>query len=150
MNKKTYVGKDERLYRRILSNKYNQKTGDHYTKDKKYGKIEIKDQAFMGGNKPSVFRSDFICNPENVKKEDSNGVIMIEAVDIKSITMENYRADAEIDDPDNNPAHAEIVFVPDIESDENNLSKSKIRRMRGNLRDALARKSICIIDPNPL
>ena len=149
MNNPTYVNKDEVLYRRILSNKYNKKTPPHYAVEGSEN-ITIRSEAFLGGQKPSVYRQKLVGKPECIDKNSTEGIISIKAVDIKAIKFEDYTADVEITPLDNNPAHAEIVLIPEPIPEKGELSKTKIRDMLSRMRDALARKATCVIKPNPL
>ena len=142
MNNPIYVDKSEELYRRISSNKFNTKTPDQYIVEPS-GKITITSSAFLGGEKPSVNRAKLTgFKPECTKKNSTDGVISIKAADIKAIKIRDYTADVEITPSDDNPAHAEIVLTPEPE----NMTRSLL----SNLRDALARKATCIVNPNPL
>lgn len=140
MNNPTYVDKSEELYRRILSNKCNTKTPDQYIVEPS-GNIRIKSPAFLGGNRPSVDRAKKLTKPECTKCEPTDGVVSIKAADIKPIKIRNYTADVEITPLDCNPAHAEIVLIPEPEK--------MTKRILSGLRDALARKATCILKPNP-
>lgn len=157
MNNVTYVDESELLYRRILSNKCNDKTGDQY-EVKHSGEIRITKYAFMGGDEPSVYRAHLIeSDPKRVKTECTNGIISLEAKAVKAIKFGDYTANVQIAlQGDNSPhpeidhAHAEIVFVPKLIPKEGVLSKTRIRDMQSRLRDALRRKATCVIPPNPL
>lgn len=157
-NNVTYANDLELLYRRILSNKCNDKTPDHYIVSKPSGEVRITKYAFMGGKKPSVYRAHLIeFNPKIVKDECSNGIISLQTKSVKTIKFGEYTVNVKIAPEDDNPtnpeidhAHAEIVFVPKLIPKEGVLSKTKIRNMRSRLRDALARKATCVIKPNPL
>ncbi len=141
MDNPTYVDKSEELYRRILSNKFNTKTPSQYVVDS--AKIIIKSEAFLGGEKPSVNRAKLTgFKPKCTRENSTDGVISIKAADIKRIKVRHHAADVEITPSDDNDAHAEIVLIPK----PNNMTRSLLR----NLRDALARKAVCIIPPNPL
>lgn len=147
---KSYVEKSELLYRRISSNKYSsKKKPPHYTVEPS-GKIRIRSEAFLGGEKPSVYRQKLVGKPECVDRDPTEGIISVNALDIKAIKFGDYTADVEITPLDDNPAHAEIVLIPEPIPVEEKLSKTKIRDMRSKLRDALARKATCVIEPNPL
>lgn len=157
-NNVTYTDESELLYRRILSNKCNQKTPDQYIVVKHSGEIKITKYAFMGGEKPSVYRAQLIeFDPKRVKTECTNGIISLETKTVKTIKFGDYTANVQIAlQGDNSPhpeidhAHAEIVFVPKLIPKEGVLSKSRIRDMRSRLRDALRREATCVIKPNPL
>ena len=149
MNNPTYVDKSEELYRRILSNKCNTKTPPQYIVEAS-GNIRITSPAFLGGDRPSVDRAKKITKPECTKRDPTDGVVCIKAADIKPIKIRNYikpikirnyTADVEITPLDCNPAHAEIVLIPEPEK----MTDS----MKSNLRDALARKATCILRPIP-
>lgn len=146
---KSYVEKSELLYRRILSNKCNKKTPPQYTVEDSEN-IRITSAAFLGGEKPSVYRQKLVGKPECIDRKPTEGIISIKAVDIKAIKYGDYTADVEITPSDDNPAHAEIVFTPEPIPVEGKLSKTKIRDMQSDLRDDLARKATCVIKPNPL
>ena len=105
------------------------------------GNIRITSPAFLGGDRPSVDRAKKLTKPECTKRNPTDGVLSIKAADIKTIEIRNYTADVEVTPLDCNPAHAEIVLIPEPE---------KITRsILSGLRDALARKATCKIDPNP-
>ena len=137
-----YIDKPELLYRRISSNKCKRKGNpDHYTVEPS-GKIRIISGAFVGGGHIlSVERQEIIGKPECIKKEPSEGIISIESVDIEAIKYGGYEAKIKITPLPKNSAHADIVLLP--ESDQ--VRKSILRKVR----DALARKSTCVIEPNP-
>ena len=140
---KSYVDKSELLYRRISSNRCSSKRKPpHYVVEKPSNKIRIISGAFVGGNNPSVYRKEVVGKPECIDKKSSEGIISIKAVDIKAIEIRDYKVDVKITPSDDNPAHAEIVLIP--ESDK--IPRSVLSRMR----DQLARKATCIIEPNPL
>lgn len=94
-----------------------------------------------------------VDKPECIDRKPTEGIISIQAIHIKAIKIKNYAADkviriknyaadVEITPLDNNPAHAEIVLIPE--------PKKMTRGMLSDLRDELARKATCIIKPNPL
>ena len=142
MNNSTYVDKSEVLYRRILSNKCKKKTPSQYTVEPS-GNIRILSPAFLGGDRISVYRAELIgFKPECVDKKSTDGVISIKAVDIKAIRIREYAGDVEITPLPNNAAHADIVLLP--------TPDKMTRSLLSNLRDALARKATCIVEPNPL
>lgn len=158
INNVTYADESELLYRRILSNKCNNKTPDHYIVSKSSGEVRITKYAFMGGKKPSVYRAHLIeFDPKRVKTKCTNGIISLETKAVKTIKFGDYTANVQVAlQGDNSPhpeidhAHAEIVFVPELIPKEGVLSKSQIRDMRSRLRDALRREATCLIEPNPL
>jgi len=141
MNNPTYVDKSEVLYRRISSNKCNKKTPPQYTVEDS-GNIRVRSEAFLGGEKPSVYRQKLVGKPECVDKKSTDGVISIKAVDIKAIRIREHAGDVEITPLPDNPAHAEIVLVPQ--------PCKMTRSLLSHLRDALAREATCIVEPNPL
>ena len=143
-NNSTYTDETEMLYRRILPNKLNDKTPDHYFVEPS-GKIRIKSPAFLGGKKPSVDRAKLIgCNPNitRARGKPTDGIILMISSDIKSIHIGNYIADVKIAPLPGNPAHAEIVLTPETD----NVPKSVLSK----LRKQLARKATCIVHPIPL
>ena len=77
-----------------------------------------------------------------IDKKSSEGIIGIKAVDIKAIEIRDYKVDVEITPLPDNAAHAEIVLIP--ESDE--IPRTVLSKMR----DLLARKATCVIEPNLL
>ena len=142
MNNPTYVDKFEVLYRRILSNKCNKKTPPQYTVEPS-GNIRILSPAFLGGDRISVYRAELMgFKPECVDKKSTDGVISIKAVNIKAIRIREYAGDVEITPLPNNTAHADIVLLP--------TPDKMTKGLRSDLRDVLARKATCEINPNPL
>lgn len=147
MNNPTYVDTSEVLYRRISSNKHTKTPPQYTVKDS--DNIIIRSTAFLG-DKPSVDRKKLVGKPECINRDPTEGIISVKAEDIKAITYGDYTADVEITPTDDNPAHAEIVWIPEPIPVKGKLSKNKIKVMRSRLRDALARKATCVIKPNPL
>ena len=143
MDNTIYVDKPEVLYRRISSNKCkkNKRIPDHYTVEPS-GKIRILSPAFLGGEKPSVYRKVIVGKPECIDKKPTEGIISIKAADIKAIRFRGHAGDVEITPLPDNPAHAEIVLLPK----PCKMTKGLLSR----LRDELARKATCEINPNPL
>ena len=143
MSNTSYVDKSELLYRRISSNKCSsEKKPAHYIVEKPSNKVRVISGAFVGGKNPSVYRQIIVGKPECIDKESWEGIISIEAVDIKAAKYKGYKADVKITPLPDNPAHAEIVLIPD---------SAKIpRTVLSRIRDQLARKATCVINPNPL
>ena len=142
MDNTTYVDKFEVLYRRISSNKCsNKRKPPHYTVEPS-GKIRIISGAFVGGEKPSVYREEIVGKPECIDKKPTEGIISIKAANIKAIRIREHAGDVEITPLPDNPAHAEIVLLP--------KPCKMTRGLLSRLRDELARKTTCKIKPNPL
>ena len=144
MDNPKYADKSELLYRRISSNKFNNKTPPQYIVEIS-GKIRITSSAFLGGERPSVDRAKLTgFKPESTRKrgKPTDGVISIATEAVETIELRHYTGAVKIKPEPDNDAHAEIVLIPKPDR----MTKSLL----SDLRDALARKATCIVKPDPL
>ena len=145
MNNFDNIDDTEELYRWILPNKLNDKTGPHYDiLDSE--EIIILNYAFLGGKKPSVDRSKFKCfDPKNSRRKITDGVISITAEQVKSVIVENYTVNIEYKPLSDNKAHSQIVICPK----KKDLSKNSEKTALSDLRRGLAENSILRVKPIP-
>ena len=147
MNNFDNIDDTEELYRWILPNKLNDKTGPHYDISDS-GDIIILNCAFLGGKKPSVDRAKFKCfDPKNSRRKNNltDGVISITAEQVKSVIIENYTVNIEYKPLPNNKAHSQIVLCPKIKG----LSKNSEKTALSDLRRGLAENAILRVKPVP-
>ena len=143
MNNNGPVRDDETLYRAV---RVNENSGECIYKG---GRYTVRSKVFLTTNqRPSVDRAELSENNPALFLSRSgldrkSGVVSFFASSIRGIQLDSHSVDVKPAPCPNNPAHAQIVMMPD-----RCVSESKRARVFRSLRKALAKLATNIIAEN--